>query len=77
MKRLNYYQVHKNKKPSKKKSIAIELGISLGFKKGYEFVEIPNFLTKTKYEISKLNIYIDRIKKEYKRQKYLKRVNIK
>jgi len=76
MKRLNYYQVHKNKKQLNKKIKPIDsLGIKITYQNGSDFhkafVNMPE-KTYTDKEVSK---FILEIENYQKKEKYLKRVN--
>jgi len=90
MKRLNYYQVHKNKKPRNKKKVyrfnyfkvmmALTTAISASQLRIIISQPIKNKAQKALYIaehcIKQVEV-IKNISKEHNRQKYLKRVNIK
>lgn len=77
MKRLNYYQVHKNKKPVKRKyvsDIVYETGINLFYYKSNDFRESFFKLSKSKYKEEELYKFIKEMHKQQKKQKYLNRI---
>jgi len=93
MKRLNYYQVHKNKKPRKNKTVhrfnyfkvMLLMSSAISVAQLSTIVSQPIYtqtdkakkaLSITEHCINQVEV-IKNIYKEYKRQKYLKRVNIK
>jgi hypothetical protein len=77
MKRLNYYQVHKNKKPVKRKHISdivYQTGINLFYYKSNDFRESFFKLSKIKYKEKELSKFIKEIHKQQKKQMYLNRI---
>jgi len=93
MKRLNYYQVHKNKKPRKNKVIHRfnYFGVILTTASAISAAQLRKIISQPTYPphntaLKAISIAehcinhaisISNIAKEHKRQKYLKRVNIK